>query len=88
MLTQVFLCCLGNPLHSTALEEDLKASENRRINKAKDGRKEIPQSLKTTGKQRGAAVKRKEPKKNKENKEEEDKKKMSRTSTRGKVKNR
>ncbi|KAG8004266.1 Long-chain-fatty-acid--CoA ligase 1 [Nibea albiflora] len=50
----------GNPLHSTAMEEDLNVLEEERVNKGKAGRKDIPQTFKTNVKQRGAAMKRKE----------------------------
>ncbi|KAM9356782.1 uncharacterized protein cenpu [Symphorus nematophorus] len=73
----------GNPLHSTALEEDLNVLEDGRMNKGKAGGKDIPQTLKTTGKQRGAAVKRKETERDEE---EEEEKKRSRKSSGGKVK--
>ncbi len=84
VLTTVLLCCLGNPLHSTALEEDLKSSEEGQTNKGKEN---IPQTLKTSGKQRGAAMKRRETERNKENEKEETEKKR-RTSSGGKVKTR
>ncbi|XP_071060605.1 centromere protein U [Pseudochaenichthys georgianus] len=63
----------GNPLHSTALEEDLNVEEQ--VNGGKAGRKEIPQTLKAAGKQRGAEEKRKEVQRDGEGKEEEEKKK-------------
>ncbi|XP_040903859.1 centromere protein U isoform X2 [Toxotes jaculatrix] len=68
----------GNPLHSTAMEEDLDVLE--------EGRKDIPQMLKTGAKQRGAAVKRKGTETNEENVKEEKKKKRSRRSSGEKVK--
>ncbi|XP_051277080.1 centromere protein U isoform X2 [Dicentrarchus labrax] len=77
----------GNPLHSTAMEEDLSVLEEERANKGKAGRKDIPQTLKTAVKQRGGAKKRKETERddeNEEEEEEEEKKKKSRT-TGGKV---
>ncbi|XP_023279118.1 centromere protein U-like [Seriola lalandi dorsalis] len=77
----------GNPLHSTAMEEDLNVSEEGQMDKAKAERKEVPETLKTTAKQRGAAVKRKKTATDKENlKEEEETKKRSRRSTAEKVK--
>ncbi|XP_034078712.1 centromere protein U isoform X1 [Gymnodraco acuticeps] len=63
----------GNPLHSTALEEDLNVEEQ--VNGGKAGKKEIPQTLKAAGKQRGAEEKRKEVQRDEEGKEEEEKKK-------------
>ncbi|XP_033976940.1 centromere protein U [Trematomus bernacchii] len=59
----------GNPLHSTALEEDLNVLDEEQVNGGKAGRKEIPQTSKAAGKQRGAEEKRKE--------EEEKKKRRS-----------
>ncbi|XP_062281285.1 centromere protein U [Scomber scombrus] len=44
----------GNPLHSTAMEEDLDVLEEGRVNKGTAGKKNI------TAKQQGAAVKRKQ----------------------------
>ncbi|XP_044060119.1 centromere protein U [Siniperca chuatsi] len=78
----------GNPLHSTAMEEDINGLEKGEMDKGKAGRKDIPQTLKTTVKQRGAAVKRKETDRDGENEkeEEEEEKKRSRRSTGGKVK--
>ncbi|XP_039975973.1 centromere protein U [Xiphias gladius] len=77
----------GNPLHSTAMEEDLSVSEERRVDKGKAGREGIPRMLKTTAKQRGAAVRRKERETDEENvKEEEKKRRRSRRSTGEKVK--
>lgn len=75
-------------MHSTAMEEDLNVLEEGRMNKGNAGRKDIPQTLKTTGKQRGAAAKRKETERDEENEEEEEKKKKkkrSRISTGGKA---
>lgn len=87
MLTRELLRCLGNPLHSTAMEEDLNALEEGRMNKRKAGNKDIPQTSKTTVKQRGAAVKRKETEREEENEKEEEKtKKRSRKSMGGEVK--
>lgn len=54
-------CCLGNPLHSTALDEDLHVSEQEQTDKGKAGGKAAPKATKTSAKQRGAATKRKEP---------------------------
>lgn len=85
MLTRELLRCLGNPLHSTAMEEDLNALEEGQVNKGKAGNKDIPQTSKTTVKQRGAAVKRKETEREDE-KEEEKTKKRSRKSMGGEVK--
>lgn len=83
--TTKLLCCLGNPMHSTAMEEDLNVVEEGRVNKGKAGRKDIPRASKTTVKQRGAAVKRKETERDEENEEEEEKKKRSRRASGGKV---
>ncbi|XP_060905126.1 centromere protein U [Labrus mixtus] len=71
----------GNPLHSTAVEEDLNVSGGQK----EDGRKGVPKTSKTFVKQRGAAVKRKETERDAENGEEEEKKQRSR-STAGNVK--
>lgn len=46
--------CLGHPLHSTALEEDLQPSEA-------DSTKTAKKTKGAAAKRRGAAVKRKEP---------------------------
>ncbi|KAM6999928.1 uncharacterized protein cenpu [Tautogolabrus adspersus] len=67
----------GNPLHSTAVEEDLNVSGGQK-EEGKDGRKGV---AKTSVKQRGAAVKRKETERDAENGEEEEKKKRSRRSS-------
>ncbi|TKS72770.1 Centromere protein U [Collichthys lucidus] len=68
----------GNPLHSTAMEEDLNVLEEERLNKGKAGTKDVPQTLKTNVKQRGAAVKRKETEPDEDNeKENEEEKKRS-----------
>lgn len=80
MLTRELLCCLGNPLHSTAMEEDLNVLEDGHMEK------EIPPTLKTTVKQRGAAVKRKETERDDEDEKEEEKMKRSRKSMGEKVK--
>ncbi|KAA8589150.1 hypothetical protein FQN60_010495, partial [Etheostoma spectabile] len=50
----------GNPLHSTAMEEDLNVLEEEGLNGGKPLRKVNPKRSKTTVKQSGAAVKRKE----------------------------
>lgn len=69
------------------MEEDLSVSEERRLDKGKAGREGIPRMLKTTAKQRGAAVRRKERETDEENvKEEEKKRRRSRRSTGEKVK--
>ncbi|XP_070819135.1 centromere protein U [Chaetodon trifascialis] len=73
--------CHGNPLHSTAMEEDLNVLQEGQTNKGKAGRKDIAQTLKTTVKQSGAAVKRKEMERGEENE-----KKRGRKSTAEKVK--
>ncbi|XP_070693199.1 centromere protein U isoform X2 [Pempheris klunzingeri] len=65
----------GNPMHSTAIEEDLDVSEEGQKTK---GRKGIPQTLKPTVKQRAAAVKRK-----KMEEEEEEQKKNTKRGMRG-----
>nr|XP_046262569.1 centromere protein U [Scatophagus argus] len=72
----------GNPLHSTAMEEDLNQLEDGPANKEKAGRTDIPQTLKTAVKQRGSAVKRKETERDEE---EEEKKKRRRKLKTGKV---
>ncbi|KAK9517578.1 hypothetical protein VZT92_022937 [Zoarces viviparus] len=59
----------GNPLHSTAVEEDLNVPEEDQRSGGKAGRKEVPQTAKTAVKQRGAAVKRKETERDGENEE-------------------
>ncbi|XP_038555249.1 centromere protein U [Micropterus salmoides] len=76
----------GNPLHSTALEEDLNVLEKGQMDKGKAGRKDIPQTSKTTVKQRSAAVKRKKTERDGDSEEEEEEKRKSRRSTGGKVK--
>ncbi|XP_020490049.2 centromere protein U isoform X1 [Labrus bergylta] len=68
----------GNPLHSTAVEEDLNVSGGQK----EEGRKGGPKTSKTFVKHRGAAVKRKETERDDE---EEEKKKRSRRSTAGNV---
>ncbi|XP_034554901.1 centromere protein U [Notolabrus celidotus] len=75
----------GNPLHSTAMEEDLNVPESQK-EEEKAGRKPIPKTQKTFVKQRGDAAKRKNPERDAENEEEEEKKKKSRRSTGGNVK--
>lgn len=79
MLTRDF-CCLGNPLHSTAMEEDLNVLGKEQM------KKDIPPTLKTTDKQRGTAVKRKETERDDENEKIEEKMKRSRKSIGDKVK--
>lgn len=86
MLTRKLLFCPGNPLHSTALEEDLNVLEKGQMDKGKAGRKDIPQTSKTTVKQRSAAVKRKKTERDGDSEEEEEEKRKSRRSTGGKVK--
>ncbi|XP_041800467.1 centromere protein U isoform X2 [Chelmon rostratus] len=74
--------CHDNPLHSTAMEEDLNVLQEGQMNKGKAGRKkDIAQTLKPTVKQHGAAVKRKEMER-----DEENEKKRGRRSTGEKVK--
>ncbi|XP_034738962.1 centromere protein U [Etheostoma cragini] len=68
----------GNPLHSTAMEEDLNVLEEEGLNGGKPLRKVNPKRSKTAVKQSGAAVKRKETERDGEN-EEEKKKKRSRS---------
>ncbi|TMS17561.1 Centromere protein U [Larimichthys crocea] len=75
----------GNPLHSTAMEEDLNVLEEERLNKGKAGRKDVPQTFKTDVKQRGAAVKRKETEPDEDN-EKENEEEENKRSTGGKVK--
>ncbi|KAK5865229.1 hypothetical protein PBY51_016408 [Eleginops maclovinus] len=50
----------GNPLHSTAVGEDLNVLDEEEASRKKPGGKEIPQTSKDAGKQRGAAEKRKD----------------------------
>ncbi|XP_044220118.1 centromere protein U isoform X2 [Thunnus albacares] len=69
----------GNPLHSTAVEEDLEALEEGRVNKGRAGKKDVP------AKQRGAAKKRKETETDGESEKEKQQQKKKR-STGGKVK--
>ncbi|XP_056267087.1 centromere protein U-like isoform X2 [Pseudoliparis swirei] len=69
----------GNPLHSTAMEDDLKVPELSRMNGAKAGKKEVPQTAKTSVVQRGAAVKRKETEQDEEEEEEEEEKMKKRS---------
>ncbi|XP_067454678.1 centromere protein U isoform X4 [Thunnus thynnus] len=69
----------GNPLHSTAVEEDLEVLEEGRVNKGRAGKKEVP------AKQRGAAKKRKETEMDGESEKEKQQQKKKR-STGGKVK--
>ncbi|XP_076595842.1 uncharacterized protein cenpu [Chaetodon auriga] len=59
--------CHDNPLHSTAMEEDLNVLQEEQTNKGKAGRKDVAQTLKTTVKHSGAAVKRKEMERGEEN---------------------
>ncbi|XP_030595704.1 centromere protein U isoform X2 [Archocentrus centrarchus] len=63
----------GNPLHSTAMEEDLNVSEEKQMSQERAGRTDFPKTGKDTGKQRGAAVKRKKAEGGQENEEEEKK---------------
>ncbi|KAG7223620.1 hypothetical protein INR49_028514 [Caranx melampygus] len=65
----------GNPLHSTAMDEDLNTLEDEQMDKGKTGGKAVPETTKTTAKQHGAAVKRKETGKENEKVEGEKKKK-------------
>ncbi|KAF7643605.1 hypothetical protein LDENG_00236630 [Lucifuga dentata] len=59
----------GNPLHSTAVEDDLNASEEDGV---KGGTRDVPEMARVTAmKQRGVANKRKERQTNDENEEEE-----------------
>ncbi|XP_029297556.1 centromere protein U [Cottoperca gobio] len=67
----------GNPLHSTAMEEDLNVLDEERMNRGKAGRKEIPQTSKTAVKERRAAAKRKKAERDGEEKEEEEKERRS-----------
>ncbi|XP_039668536.1 centromere protein U isoform X2 [Perca fluviatilis] len=69
----------GNPLHSTAMEEDLNVLEEERVNGGKALRKVTPQRSKTTVKPSGAAAKRKETERDGENEEEKKKKRRSRS---------
>ncbi|XP_035505310.1 centromere protein U [Scophthalmus maximus] len=73
----------GNPLHSTAMEEELNVLEEGRVDRGKAGRPNDPRTLKA--KQRGAAAKRKATETDEENGEEEEKKR-TRRSTGEKVK--
>ncbi|XP_059202558.1 centromere protein U [Centropristis striata] len=70
----------GNPLHSTALEEDLTDLEEEKTSRGKAERKEIPQTKKKTVKQAGAAAKRKEAERDGEEEEEREKKRGRRSS--------
>ncbi|XP_008301735.1 centromere protein U [Stegastes partitus] len=81
----------GNPLHSTAVEEDLNDVEEKEMDRKRTERKDIPKTLKATNKQRGAAVKKKKKKDTEEGEEEEEekkKKKINRRSTGEKIKTR
>ncbi|TDH07902.1 hypothetical protein EPR50_G00111270 [Perca flavescens] len=69
----------GNPLHSTAMEEDLNVLDEERVNGGKALRKVTPQRSKTTVKPSGAAAKRKETERDGEREEEKKKKKRSRS---------
>ncbi|KAM7388990.1 hypothetical protein PAMP_022991 [Pampus punctatissimus] len=61
----------GNPLQSTAMEEDLEVLAEGRVNKGRAEKKDIPETQKTDAKQRGAAVKRKETERDGESEKEE-----------------
>ncbi|XP_041846319.1 centromere protein U isoform X2 [Melanotaenia boesemani] len=73
----------SNPLHSTAIEEDLNVLEEGQINKRLGGREKIPKTARTERKQRGAAMKRKEKE---GDEEEETERKRSRKSNKVKAK--
>lgn len=75
-LTTGLLCFLGNPLHSTAVEEDLDVLDEEHMNEGK----RVTQTLKTAVKQRGAAVKRKQTETDGEIDTEIERKKRSRRS--------
>ncbi|XP_072251405.1 uncharacterized protein cenpu [Leuresthes tenuis] len=49
----------SDPLHSTAMEEELNVFEDGQMDKGTAGRGNVPNTLKTAGKHRGAALKRK-----------------------------
>ncbi|XP_023144731.2 centromere protein U [Amphiprion ocellaris] len=72
----------GNPLHSTAVEEDLNDVEKEETDKGGAGRGDIPKTPKATNKQQRAAVKKKGTEEGGENDkdEEQKKKKWSRRS--------
>ncbi|XP_074530346.1 uncharacterized protein cenpu [Halichoeres trimaculatus] len=67
----------GNPLHSTAMEEDLNVLESQMKDEGKTGGNHPPKASKTSVKQNGDTMKRK----NTEREVEEQKKKRSRRST-------
>ncbi|KAK2849536.1 hypothetical protein Q5P01_009370 [Channa striata] len=67
----------GNPLHSTAMEEDLNVLQEACVGKEKGGRKGAPQTLKITGKPRGTAAKRKQTETGGEIEKEGEKRKRS-----------
>ncbi|KAM8908329.1 uncharacterized protein cenpu isoform 1-T1 [Spinachia spinachia] len=69
----------GNPLHSTAMEEDLSVPTTGQTIQGKAGRKEIPQTGKSAVKKSAAGVKRKEAERDGENEEEQEKRKRSRS---------
>lgn len=73
LLTTCFF--VGNPLHSTAVEEDLSMSEQGQEYKGSTGENDHRQLSKTAAQQRGAPVKRKEMDREEEEEEEEEKKK-------------
>lgn len=75
----------GNPLHSTAVEEDLNVLENQKKEDGKTG-KQPPKTKEALVKQSGNVVKRKNVKKDAESEVEEGKKKRSRRGTGGTVK--
>ncbi|XP_068181837.1 centromere protein U isoform X2 [Antennarius striatus] len=72
----------GNPLHSTALEEDLNVAEGGQMSTGKGGRTDDRQTLKSTVKQHGAAMRRKETESDQEEEEEVKKKKHTTAKTR------
>jgi len=61
------------------MEDDLKVPELSQMNGAKAGKKEVPQTAKTSVVQRGAAVKRKETEQDEEEEEEEEEKMKKRS---------
>ncbi|KAM7417102.1 hypothetical protein PAMA_016963 [Pampus argenteus] len=76
----------GNPLQSTAMEEDLVLAEGR-VNKGRAEKKDIPETQKTAAKQRGAAAKRKVTERDGESeKEEQRQQKKNKRSSGGRVK--
>lgn len=72
-LTGALLPLPGNPLHSTAMEEDFNVGRK----KGKAGKKDLSPTLKTAVQQRIAAVKRKDKVREEENEKKRSKKSMA-----------